>query len=166
MRGKCVRQRIKQKSVVLRSPQYRLYHACEHSTRKNRADSCTHCLHARWIMGGAGVGLVCALTEWSYIFLFWLLTTLGFYLVGLRRMAGGAWRGEKIFRKAAERIDSIHKMHHTWQNRGQQSERSEDDGRRKTETEARHTACVRAVAERNESRLSCYFAKNLPFYYI
>ena len=28
------------------------YHACEHITRKSRADSCTHCLHARWIMGG------------------------------------------------------------------------------------------------------------------
>ncbi len=23
------------------------YHACEHITRKSRADSCTHCLHAR-----------------------------------------------------------------------------------------------------------------------
>ena len=23
------------------------YHACEHSARKSRADSCTHCLHAR-----------------------------------------------------------------------------------------------------------------------
>ena len=78
------------------------------------------------------MGKVLTLTEWSYIFLFWLLTTLGFYLVevaergivglvcaltgwgdGLRRMAGGAWRGGKICRKAAERIDSIHKMHHT-----------------------------------------------------
>ncbi len=47
MRGKCVRQMIKQKSAVLRSPQLHLYHACEHITRKSRADSCTHCLHAR-----------------------------------------------------------------------------------------------------------------------
>ena len=47
MRGERVRQRIKQKSVVLLSPQSPTYHACEHITRKNRADSCTHCLHAR-----------------------------------------------------------------------------------------------------------------------
>ncbi len=46
-------------------------------------------------------------------FLFWLLATLGFYLVGGRRMAGGAWRGGKICRKAAEYIDYIHKMHYT-----------------------------------------------------
>ena len=63
MRGKCVRHRIKQKSVVLPPFTTSYYHACEHITRKSRADSCTHCLHARWIMGGAGVGLVCALTE-------------------------------------------------------------------------------------------------------
>ena len=62
MRGKCVRQWIKQKSAVLRSPQSKLYHACEHSARKSRADSCTHCLHAR-IIGLAGVGKVCALPE-------------------------------------------------------------------------------------------------------
>ena len=30
-----------------RSPWLQLYHACEHSARKSRADSCTHCLHAR-----------------------------------------------------------------------------------------------------------------------
>ena len=30
-----------------RSPQFLLYHACEHSARESRADSCTHCLHAR-----------------------------------------------------------------------------------------------------------------------
>ena len=29
------------------SPQLQLYHACEHITRESRADSCTHCLHAR-----------------------------------------------------------------------------------------------------------------------
>ena len=28
-------------------PQPQPYHACEHITRKSRADSCTHCLHAR-----------------------------------------------------------------------------------------------------------------------
>ena len=48
----------KRMSMVLHSPQSQLYHACEHITRKSRADSCTHCLHARWIMGGAGVGEV------------------------------------------------------------------------------------------------------------
>ena len=47
MRGECVRQMAKRKSVVLRSPQSKLYHACEHITRESRADSCTHCLHAR-----------------------------------------------------------------------------------------------------------------------
>ena len=52
-----------------RSPQLQLYHACEHSARKSRADSCTHCLHAR-IIGLAGVDIVCSLTEWSYIFYF------------------------------------------------------------------------------------------------
>ena len=31
------------KSAVLCSQQFQLYHACEHFTRKNRADSCTHC---------------------------------------------------------------------------------------------------------------------------
>ena len=31
------------------------YHACEHITRKSRADSCTHCLHARiYRCGGRG----------------------------------------------------------------------------------------------------------------
>ena len=47
MRGECVRQMAKRKSVVLRSAQSRLYHACEHSARDSRADSCTHCMHAR-----------------------------------------------------------------------------------------------------------------------
>ena len=28
-------------------PAISYYHACEHITRKSRADSCTHCLHAR-----------------------------------------------------------------------------------------------------------------------
>ena len=36
-------------------------HACEHITRGSRADSCTHCLHAR-IIGLAGVDKVSALT--------------------------------------------------------------------------------------------------------
>ena len=47
MRGKCVRQWIKQKSAVLPLSAISYYHACEHSARKSRADSCTHCLHAR-----------------------------------------------------------------------------------------------------------------------
>ena len=38
-----------------RSPRFQLYHACEHIARNSRADSCTHCLHAR-IIGLAGVG--------------------------------------------------------------------------------------------------------------
>ena len=50
MRGECVRQRTERNSAVLRSSQLHLYHACEHITRESRADSCTHCLHARWIM--------------------------------------------------------------------------------------------------------------------
>ena len=38
-----------------RSPRLQPYHACEHSTRKSRADSCTHCLHARiYRCGGRG----------------------------------------------------------------------------------------------------------------
>ena len=52
-----------------RSPQSQPYHACKHSARKSRADSCTHCLHAR-IYRWAGVDKVGALTEWSYIFYF------------------------------------------------------------------------------------------------
>ena len=64
MRGKYVRQRINRKSAVLRSPQSQLYPACEHSARESRADSCTHCLHAR-IKGLAGVGLIPTLTGQS-----------------------------------------------------------------------------------------------------
>ena len=81
MRGECVRHGAKQKSAVLRSPQSQLYHACEHITRKNRADSCTHCLHARYKCM-AGVGEVCALTGWKENFLFCLLVVFGFYIVG------------------------------------------------------------------------------------
>ena len=47
MRGECVRQMATQKSAVLCSQQSHPYHACEHITRDSRADSCTHCLHAR-----------------------------------------------------------------------------------------------------------------------
>ena len=43
MRGKCVRQWIKQKSAVLPLSAISYYHASEHSARKSRADSCTHC---------------------------------------------------------------------------------------------------------------------------
>ena len=70
MRGECVRHGINQKSVVLRSPKSRLYHACEHITRDSRADSCTHCLHARYKCK-AGVNLVCTLTGWSVYTLVW-----------------------------------------------------------------------------------------------
>ena len=62
MRGKRVLQRTERKSAVLPLPAIAYYHACEHITRESRADSCTHCLHAR-IIGLAGVGLMCALTE-------------------------------------------------------------------------------------------------------
>ena len=47
VRGKCVQSRISHKSVVLPLSAISYYHACEHSARENRADSCTHCLHAR-----------------------------------------------------------------------------------------------------------------------
>ena len=82
VRGKCVRQRANQKSAVSRPPQSQLYHACEHITRKNRADSCTHCLHARYKCR-AGVNPVHALTGWStYFFAFsvgctWILSCRG-----------------------------------------------------------------------------------------
>ena len=62
MRGKCVRQRANgENRRFCRSPQFLPYHACEHITRKSRADSCTHCLHARYKCR-AGVNLVCTLT--------------------------------------------------------------------------------------------------------
>ena len=73
----------KQKSAVLRSPWLHLYHACEHITRKNRADSCTHCLHARY-NGSAGVNLVCALTG---------------YGDRLWHMVSTVWRGGKYAEK-------------------------------------------------------------------
>ena len=57
------------------------YHACEHITRESRADSCTHCLHARYKCR-AGVYLICALTGWNTYFLLFLLAVLGFYIVG------------------------------------------------------------------------------------
>ena len=47
-----------------RPPRLHLYHACEHITRGSRADSCTHCLHAR-IYRWAGVNQMYALTELS-----------------------------------------------------------------------------------------------------
>ena len=68
------------KSVVSRSPQFQPYHACEHITRKSRADSCTHCLHARYKCK-AGVDLVCSLTGWELYLLSCLLDILGLYLV-------------------------------------------------------------------------------------
>ena len=47
VRGKCVRQRLMVQVVSFALPATSYYHACEHSARENRADSCTHCLHAR-----------------------------------------------------------------------------------------------------------------------
>ena len=70
VRGECVRHGAKRKSAVLRSPKSRLYHACEHITRESRADSCTHCLHARYKCR-AGVGGVCTLTEITISLLQW-----------------------------------------------------------------------------------------------
>ena len=64
MRGECVRHGAKHKSVVLPLSATSYYPACEHITRGSRADSCTHCLHAR-IIGLAGVGRGCALTGLS-----------------------------------------------------------------------------------------------------
>ena len=62
MRGKCMRQRAYNKVGSFVSSAVSYYHACEHSARKSRADSCTHCLHAR-IIGLAGVSGACALTK-------------------------------------------------------------------------------------------------------
>ena len=53
--------RDKSKVAVLPLSATSYYHACEHITRKSRADSCTHCLHARYKCR-AGVTLICALT--------------------------------------------------------------------------------------------------------
>ena len=81
VRGKCVRQMAERKPAILPLSAISYYHACEHITRKNRADSCTHCLHARYKCR-AGVGEVCALTGWKENFLFCLLVVFGFYIVG------------------------------------------------------------------------------------
>ena len=64
MRGKCVRQMAERKSAILPLSATSYYHACEHITRKSRADSCTHCLHARYKCR-AGVTPVPALTGLS-----------------------------------------------------------------------------------------------------
>ena len=47
MRGKCVRHGLMVQVVSFALPAASCYHACEHITRESRADSCTHCLHAR-----------------------------------------------------------------------------------------------------------------------
>ena len=57
---RAAKDRAKIGSFALPATSY--YHACEHSARKSRADSCTHCLHARYKCK-AGVNLICALTE-------------------------------------------------------------------------------------------------------
>ena len=65
VRGECVRQRANGVSRrFCRSPRLHPYHACEQSARGSRADSCTHCLHARYKCR-AGVDLVSALTRLS-----------------------------------------------------------------------------------------------------
>ena len=71
---RAAKDRAKIGSFALPATSY--YHACEHITRESRADSCTHCLHAR-IIWLAGVGLASALTEWKAYLLFCLLVVLG-----------------------------------------------------------------------------------------
>ena len=96
LRGECVRQRTERKSLVSRSPQSQPYHACEHITRKSRADSCTHCLHARWIMGGGrGFGTYADGMEST----FFILAILGFYLVGVGASTTRYGRGIDRFAK-------------------------------------------------------------------
>ena len=56
---RAAKDRAKIGSFALPATSY--YHACEHSARKSRADSCTHCLHARYKCR-AGVDKVSALT--------------------------------------------------------------------------------------------------------
>ena len=103
MRGKYVRQGINQKSAVLPLPSISYYHACEQSARDSRADSCTHCLHAR-IKGLAGVNLICALTGRSTYFLFLMFAVLGLYLVGVGvAETGGIDRFAKQTRSASSR---------------------------------------------------------------
>ena len=44
-RARATNSKVKVDSLALSATS--CYHACEHSARKSRADSCTHCLHAR-----------------------------------------------------------------------------------------------------------------------
>ena len=67
-RVRAAKDRAKIGSFALPATSY--YHACEHSARKSRADSCTHCLHAR-IIGLAGVDLASALTGVTISLLQW-----------------------------------------------------------------------------------------------
>ena len=48
---------------------------------------------------GAGVGLVCALTEQSACFLFWILVALEFYLVGVGAVDDPHGRGISTYAK-------------------------------------------------------------------
>ena len=64
MRGECVRHGLMVQVVSFTLPATSYYHACEQSARGSRADSCTHCLHARYKCR-AGVSLICALTGLS-----------------------------------------------------------------------------------------------------
>ena len=65
---RAIKDKVKVGGFALPAISY--YHACEHITRRSRADSCTHCLHAR-IIGVAGVGLIPALTEVTISLLQW-----------------------------------------------------------------------------------------------
>ena len=106
MRGKCVRQRGKGKIGSFTAPRNLGY-----TTRANIAHEEAEQIRARIVCTpaekrGAGVGLVCALTEQSACFLFWILVALEFYLVGeltdsrsergrRRRDWGRRWRAKR-----------------------------------------------------------------------
>ena len=74
---RAIKDKVKVGGFALPAISY--YHACEHSARKSRAYSCTHCLHARYKCR-AGVNVICTLTGWSYIFCFFCWLCLDFIL--------------------------------------------------------------------------------------
>ena len=61
MRCECVRHGLMEQVADFALPAAAYRHACEHITRESRADSCTHCLHARYKCR-AGVNKESALT--------------------------------------------------------------------------------------------------------
>ena len=79
-RVRAIKDKVKVGGFALSAISY--YHACEHITRKSRADSCTHYLHARYKCK-AGVGLASALTGRRAYFLFLMFAVLGLYLIGV-----------------------------------------------------------------------------------